>query len=82
MAILIVYELVREGPTEVEYRFGHAADKLDRRVILEKEGDGIEVPDLPDEETELDPTTSRAVTRILRRRRIEGVWPRRGGIQS
>ncbi|MFG3257358.1 hypothetical protein [Streptomyces sp. NPDC048172] len=77
MALYVVYRKAEETETDVTYRFGSGPEELDQTLRITKVDSRV----VPADGT---PTAlaTRVASKVLGRRRADGVWPGGGGIQS
>jgi hypothetical protein len=75
MALMALYEKVRETPDQVEYRFGYP--DLARRLLINKRDRTCQATGGLD-----DPTAQTLAGEILYQERTAGVWPGRGMVAA
>jgi hypothetical protein len=75
MALMAVYEKVRETADQVEYRFGYP--EQDRRLLINKRDRSCLATGGMD-----DPTAQTLAGEIIHLERAEGDWPARGVVAA
>ena len=77
MALYVVYRKAAETPTEVRYRFGSSATRLDRELVIEKVG-----PTATAMDGKIDQLVMTVARNILAKKGLNPNWPGGGGIQA